>query len=308
MGTGKRLIAQVVSPLNSKKVKAIPLLPNAASTTKIFPLRGPTMMAQVVRCRAPICSQQRRKMSSLTDSIVDESTPIPAMEVFSALDFGCLDYSKSWAWQHTLLSRRLALRRRAMNISSEASVNVNDADCVLLLEHSPVYTLGRGSDESHLTFLSTEDDSVVHQRLSRRARGAGTARLAVDRQVDDVVGKMPLRQAIDHLCKLATPVVAPNGVPIYRVERGGEVTWHGPSQLVVYPLFDLKRQPFQQDLHWYLRMVEEVVILTLQHYGIEGYRDEENTGELESEFLFQRRILRSSQFTTLFLYIRSLGE
>jgi lipoyl(octanoyl) transferase len=44
-------------------------------------------------------------------------------------------------------------------------------------------------------------------------------------------------------------------------------------------LFDLKRSPFQQDLHWYLRMVEEVVIQTLQHYKIEGYRDEENTGE-----------------------------
>jgi len=72
--------------------------------------------------------------------------------------------------------------------------------------------------------------------------------------------------------------MAPNGVPIYRVERGGEVTFHGPGQLVVYPLLDLKRVPLKQDLHWYLRMVEEVVILTLQHYDIDACRDEVNTG------------------------------
>lgn len=72
--------------------------------------------------------------------------------------------------------------------------------------------------------------------------------------------------------------MAPNGVPIYRVERGGEVTFHGPGQLVVYPLFDLRRQPFQQDLHLYLRMVEEVIIRTLREYEIDACRDEINTG------------------------------
>jgi lipoate-protein ligase B len=224
---------------------------------------------------------RRRMMSSLAHPNPDEAhenASSPAMEVFSALDHGCIDYSKSWAWQHTLLSRRLALRR-TMNSSSETPVEMNDPDCVLLLEHAPVYTLGRGSDESHLTFLSSSDDTAIQERLSRKARGPGTARLTVDRQVDEVVGNLPLPQAIDHLSKLATPVLAPNGVPIYRVERGGEVTWHGPSQLVVYPLFDLRRSPFQQDLHWYSRMVEEVVIQTLQHYNIEGYRDDEHTGE-----------------------------
>ena len=75
-------------------------------------------------------------------------------------------------------------------------------------------------------------------------------------------------------------IVAPNGVPIYRVDRGGEVTFHGPSQLMVYPNFDLRKPPFQQDLHWYLRMVEEVVIETLAHYDIESQRDEINTGML----------------------------
>lgn len=232
---------------------------------------------------------QRRSMSSLVakDDTSSLTSTTPPLHVYSALDQGCLDYSKSWAWQHTLLSRRLAMRRAAAAASQEEKVD--DSDCVLLLEHAPVYTLGRGSDEGHLTFLSSttsagndKQEEILReqqrQQLSRRARGPGTARLAVDRQVDDVVGQVSLERAIQHLSGMASPVVAPNGVPIYRVERGGEVTWHGPSQLVVYPLLDLQRDPYQKDLHWYLRMVEEVVIQTLKHYGIDGVRDEENTG------------------------------
>ena len=61
-----------------------------------------------------------------------------------------------------------------------------------------------------------------------------------------------------------------------------EVTFHGPSQLVVYPMFDLKHGPnspsYKADLHWYLRMIEEVIIQTLSHYNIDGNRDEINTG------------------------------
>ncbi|CAM9406538.1 unnamed protein product [Chrysoparadoxa australica] len=63
---------------------------------------------------------------------------------------------------------------------------------------------------------------------------------------------------------------------VVRVERGGEVTWHGPGQLVVYPVLDLKYH--KQDLHWYLRQLEEVIIGTLDHYGLKGERDEEHTG------------------------------
>jgi len=56
-------------------------------------------------------------------------------------------------------------------------------------------------------------------------------------------------------------------------------TYHGPGQLVVYPLLDLRNEPYEKDLHWYLRMVEEVIIQTLHVYGIHGVRDEINTGE-----------------------------
>lgn len=220
-------------------------------------------------------------VASPSPSIADSSSGSEnVVKVYSALDMGCLDYYKSWAWQHVLLSRRLALRRR-----QEALGNFDpslDSDCVLLLEHSPVYTLGRGADDCHLTFLKDHDDVEYREesqrKLSRKARGPGTARLAVDRSSDDPCMDLSLEEAVNRLAQLASPVLAPNGVPIYRVERGGEVTFHGPSQLVVYPLLDLQRPPMMKDLHWYLRMVEEIVIQTLQHYDIEGIRDEENTG------------------------------
>ena len=66
-------------------------------------------------------------------------------------------------------------------------------------------------------------------------------------------------------------------VPLVRTDRGGEVTYHGPGQLVVYPILHLQRH-YRADLHWYLRALEEAVLVALKKCGIEGQRDEETTG------------------------------
>ncbi|MGB3204978.1 MAG: lipoyl(octanoyl) transferase LipB [Crinalium sp.] len=63
---------------------------------------------------------------------------------------------------------------------------------------------------------------------------------------------------------------------VHRIERGGEVTYHCPGQLVGYPILNLRY--YQQDLHWYLRHLEEVLILVLSVYGLEGYRIAGMTG------------------------------
>jgi lipoate-protein ligase B len=70
--------------------------------------------------------------------------------------------------------------------------------------------------------------------------------------------------------------LAARGVDLFEVERGGDVTFHGPGQLVGYPIIDLKRH--KQDLHWYLRQVEEVLIRALGRLGIEGERVAAYTG------------------------------
>src|SRR3954467_12723172 len=58
------------------------------------------------------------------------------------------------------------------------------------------------------------------------------------------------------------------GVELFEAERGGDVTFHGPGQLVGYPIIDLKRH--RQDLHWYLRQVEEKLIRSLAAFAIVG--------------------------------------
>jgi len=76
---------------------------------------------------------------------------------------------------------------------------------------------------------------------------------------------------------LASPaLLASRGVELYEVERGGDVTFHGPGQLVGYPIVDLKRH--RQDLHWYLRQVEESIIRAVAQFGIDGTRSAGQTG------------------------------
>lgn len=66
------------------------------------------------------------------------------------------------------------------------------------------------------------------------------------------------------------------GISYYEIDRGGDITYHGPGQLVVYPIFDLNN--YYKDTHRFLRDLEEAVILTLKDLGIESGREEEYTG------------------------------
>ena len=95
-------------------------------------------------------------------------------------------------------------------------------DTLILVEHDPVYTLGKNSNENHL--LDSRDGDI----------------------------------------------------PVYRIERGGDVTFHGPGQLVAYPILDLHEH--RKSVSWYMRSLEEVLIGTLSYFGIEGRRREGLTG------------------------------
>jgi lipoate-protein ligase B len=95
-------------------------------------------------------------------------------------------------------------------------------DTLILVEHDPVYTLGKNSNENHL--LKSRD---VH-------------------------------------------------IPVYQIERGGDVTFHGPGQLVGYPILDLHHH--RLSVSWYMRTLEEMLIQTLGQFGIEARRREGLTG------------------------------
>lgn len=80
-----------------------------------------------------------------------------------------------------------------------------------------------------------------------------------------------------------------HGINLYRIERGGDVTYHGPGQLVVYPLIDLEKHHL--GIKAYVEKLEEAVIQTLNEYGIKGERVEGATGVwLEKGTLHERKI------------------
>ena len=99
-------------------------------------------------------------------------------------------------------------------------------DLLLLVEHDPVVTLGRGTLATSLPFTPDEI----------RARGT----------------------------------------EVFEVERGGDVTWHGPGQLVGYPILDLRGH--REDLHWYLRTLEDALIMALERLGVPADRHPGRTG------------------------------
>jgi lipoyl(octanoyl) transferase len=115
------------------------------------------------------------------------------------------------------LQRALARRRIAGEISD---------DLLLLVEHEPIVTLGRGTRAASLPLPADE--------LVRR------------------------------------------GLDVVEVERGGDVTWHGPGQLVGYPILDLTRH--QPDLHWYLRRLEAALIAALGRLDVPAERNPGLTG------------------------------
>ncbi len=76
---------------------------------------------------------------------------------------------------------------------------------------------------------------------------------------------------------VASPeLLSVRGIELYEVERGGDVTFHGPGQLVGYPIIDLRQH--KQDLHWYLRQIELVLVNSLASLGLEASSREGLTG------------------------------
>ena len=88
----------------------------------------------------------------------------------------------------------------------------------------------------------------------------------------------------------------------YKINRGGDITYHGPGQIVCYPILDLEN--FFTDIHKYLRFLEETVILTLENYGIKGERNNGKTGVwMDVDTPFPRKIcamgVRASRWVTM---------
>jgi len=75
---------------------------------------------------------------------------------------------------------------------------------------------------------------------------------------------------------LTTAQLSEKKTDYYKINRGGDITYHGPGQIVAYPILDLDH--FFTDIHKYLRLLEETIILTLKEYGLESGRIKGETG------------------------------
>jgi lipoyl(octanoyl) transferase len=92
------------------------------------------------------------------------------------------------------------------------------------------------------------------------------------------------------------------GATFYKINRGGDITYHGPGQIVGYPILDLEN--FFTDIHKYLRLLEEMIILTLAEYGLKAERSDGETGVwLDVGTPFARKIcamgVRASRWVTM---------
>ena len=120
------------------------------------------------------------------------------------------------------------------------------------------------------------DDALQLQRELARARIRGELTQDVLLFVEHAPVVTLGRSAKEGHLIVPRAALAARGVEVHEVERGGDVTFHGPGQLVGYPIIDLRRH--KQDLHWYLRQLEEALIRAVAEYGIVGERNPRYTG------------------------------
>lgn len=114
--------------------------------------------------------------------------------------------------------------------------------------------------------------SIVQSKVELGSYSGPNYLLCVEHAPVYTIGKSG---RIDHLL-VNEEFLQQNGIEFYRNTRGGDITFHGPGQMVVYPVLDLEQ--FFTDLKKYMRLLEEVVIRVLMEYGINAGRSEGETG------------------------------
>ena len=117
------------------------------------------------------------------------------------------------------------------NTTTTTTTTTTGVDCILLLQHQPVYTLGTASDPANILVNNNNNNSNNNNNND------------------------------EHDCHHHTTTTTTTTIPTIRMDRGGEVTYHGPGQLTIYPVLDLRH--YRTDIHWYVRALEEVVLRAL---------------------------------------------
>ncbi|HAL95351.1 MAG: lipoyl(octanoyl) transferase LipB [Chitinophagaceae bacterium] len=117
-------------------------------------------------------------------------------------------------------------------------------------------------------------ENILQQSIAQKAQGLVPAHhlLFVEHPPVYTLGKSGKREHV----LIDEQEMQERQIAFFQTNRGGDITYHGPGQLVGYPIFDLEQ--FYRDIGRYLRELEEVIILTLQEYGLKGERSSGETG------------------------------
>lgn len=113
------------------------------------------------------------------------------------------------------------------------------------------------------------------QKARLALRKAGECRDALIFTEHDPVFTMGLRKGADQHLIWDAKILSEQGIEVFKSNRGGDITYHGPGQIVGYPILSLRKR---KDLHAYLRDLEDVVIRSVARFGLNGARREAKTG------------------------------
>ncbi len=158
-------------------------------------------------------------------------------------DLGIIDYKAAWDYQEKLFQQnvgiKMVLRKRELGDDN-------------FIDNGPAYDPGQ-------TVLPTTF-STQHYLLF------------CEHQPVLTLGKSGHEKNI----LISEADMAKRGIQYFKTNRGGDITFHGPQQIVAYPIIDLEK--FYTDIGKYLRALEEVIILTMEDYGLKGQRSKGETG------------------------------
>ncbi len=153
-------------------------------------------------------------------------------------DLGIKAYKETWDYQESLLKRNIDVKTALREFETVSpDVSIND---------QPTSTNQPPSTTNYLLF-------VEHPPVYTLGKSGNEENILMSQQELKI-----------------------NGIEFFHINRGGDITFHGPEQLVGYPILDLDK--FKTDIGWYLRSLEEVIILTMAEYGLPGERSKGETG------------------------------
>ena len=144
------------------------------------------------------------------------------------LDLGRMSYNSAWDIQKEYHKK---------------VVSGKEPDTLIIVEHEPVYTLGKSANDNHLLQSASEE------------------------------------------------------IQVFRIERGGDITFHGPGQIVVYPILDLNR--FVKSVSWYMRTLEKIIIDTLSDFEIKAELKDGLTGVWVGDEKIGAQGVRISRWVTM---------